>query len=154
MSSNTMSRRRHDHGFTLLELLVVLAGLATVLAVAAPRFGGALAGPRLEASAREIAASLRDARDRAVTTSREVAFVVDLEGRRYRLGEDGRNRQLRGSPRITLETAAREQIDRASGSIRFFPDGSASGGRITLAQDGRSFHIDVDWLSGRVRLRD
>jgi general secretion pathway protein H len=36
------------------------------------------------------------------------------------------------------------------GSIRFNPDGSSTGGRISLADGGRAITIGVDWLTGRI----
>ena len=39
------------------------------------------------------------------------------------------------------------------GRIRFFPDGSSTGGRVTLTSDERLYHVDVDWLTGQVRVR-
>ena len=38
----------------------------------------------------------------------------------------------------------------ARGGIRFFPDGSSTGGRVTLSHGSRQYFVDVDWLTGRV----
>ena len=55
---------------------------------------------------------------------------------------------------VELFTAHTEQISDDAGNIRFFPDGSSTGGEIVLG-DGRSkFHVQVDWLTGRVSILD
>jgi general secretion pathway protein H len=36
------------------------------------------------------------------------------------------------------------------GEIRFFPDGSSTGGEITLAGGNAHRYVQVDWLTGRV----
>ena len=38
--------------------------------------------------------------------------------------------------------------------IRFFPDGSATGGRVRLARDNRQYVVVVDWLTGSVSLEE
>ena len=114
------------NGFSLLELIVVLAIVAAVSAVAAPHLSGAVRAASLTAGARELAASLRAARSEAVVQRREVAFVP------------------RRDPRLAADAPA----------IRFFPDGSSSGGRLTLRADGRSAHVEVDWLTGRVSIHE
>ena len=36
--------------------------------------------------------------------------------------------------------------------IRFYPDGSSSGGTITVARDNTAYDVSVDWLLGGVRV--
>ena len=50
--------------------------------------------------------------------------------------------------------AASEQIDDSQGRVRFFPDGTSTGGRLTLTQNERKYYVVVDWLTGRVELVD
>ena len=38
------------------------------------------------------------------------------------------------------------------GAIRFFPDGSSTGGEIMLAGAAGTFFVRVDWLTGRIRI--
>ncbi len=139
-------------GFTLIELLVVLAISALALAVVPPLFSRALPGVQLKAGARDLAAGLRAARARAVARHRPVALHLDLERREARV--DGRPRaiHLRGDWPIRLTAAESELGDPARGAIRFFPDGSSTGGRIALGEPGHGYRVDVDWLTGQVTL--
>jgi general secretion pathway protein H len=53
---------------------------------------------------------------------------------------------------LTLVTASQERIDAAAGNIRFFADGSSSGGGIGLHAGARDAVLLVDWLPGRVSI--
>ena len=139
-------------GFTLLELLVVLAIVALMTAIAAPRFAAALPGAELDSGARKLAAGLREARSMAVSTNRAVPFTLRGGANLYTIGRGGESRQLPGKLAITLVTGSREISGANQGSIRFFPDGSSTGGRIELKGAGGKRSIEVDWLTGRIRL--
>jgi len=41
-----------------------------------------------------------------------------------------------------------------TGGIRFFPDGSSTGGRISVARGQRTLVVEVDWLLGRVSVNE
>lgn len=139
-------------GFTLVELLVVLAMMALVAALAAPRIGPMTRGG-LVAAAEEVAGALREARTRSLAEGRPVAVEIDTAVGRIAAG--GR-RALRTPPevRIALIVAAAERISDTSGRIRFLPDGSSTGGRVTLRRGERTIDVGVDWLGGAVEVRD
>lgn len=67
-------------GFSLMELFLVLAILGVISAIAIPRFGGSMVLHRLDAAARRIAADLKLARSRAMTTSTNQIFRIDGAG--------------------------------------------------------------------------
>ena len=72
-------------GFTLVELLLVLA-LAVVLAsLAAPSLSGTLARVRLDAAADQVRDAWNEARLEAIRTGRPVAFQCQLGAGRYTL---------------------------------------------------------------------
>lgn len=146
-----MKPDRQD-GFTLLELLVVLTIISLMAVIAAPRFAGALPGAELDSGARKLAAGLREARSLAVSINRDVPFTLSGGANRYAVGATGKSRPLPGKLAITLVTGRTEVTGANQGSIRFFPDGSSTGGRIELTGAGGKRSIEVDWLTGRIRL--
>ena len=79
--------------------------------------------------------------DREVTVSVEGAVtqrtVLDALEARYPM--------LRGTVREHVSLKRRPRV-------RFFADGSSTGGRVTLMVGERSYAVDVDWLTGRVRV--
>jgi general secretion pathway protein H len=141
-----------SRGFTLLELVVVLTLLSLLLIVLPPAIrGGGDAG--LRAAAHDVAAGLRRAQSEAVARNRAVAFVLDVNAHRFRVGAGGATRALPDDVALRLYTAGSELIDAATGAIRFYPDGSSTGGEITLSSETRDYHVAVDWLTGRVSIR-
>ena len=127
-------------GFTLIELLVVLAIVATVLTLMTPMIGRLLPGAELKATAAALVTELREARAQA--TGRRQATTVRF---------DAETRALPDEITLRLFDANLEPLDRKSGTIRFFPDGSSTGGRVRLEAGDSRYDIDVDWLTGRVR---
>ncbi|MBK1702604.1 type II secretion system protein GspH [Thiococcus pfennigii] len=144
--------RRAAAGFTLMELLVVLALIAAVLAVTPPLIGQALPGVELKAAARRTVAGLRLARTEAIRSGRDAAFTLDVEGRSFRVDGDYRSGRLPKDIRVRLEAAERETDGDRMGAIRFFPDGSSTGGLIVLAREGRGYEVGVNWLTGAIRM--
>jgi general secretion pathway protein H len=136
-------------GFTLIEILVSLAILGLALSVIARYKPPWSRGLGIEATAAELAAGLRLARSEAILTNQSVAFDLDLGGHRYRVGT-GAPRRLPTELSITLLTIAGEARDARYGDIRFNPDGSSTGGRISLVDGQRRLAVGVDWLTGRV----
>lgn len=146
--------RPSGRGFTLFELLVVLALLALVAVMVPAMLTRGFPATSLKAAAREVAAGLRETRGRAIGRNTEVAFTVDVDARSYRVGGKGADRTLPRALEIALYTAERELIDSGAGSIRFFADGSSTGGRVTVSYQTQSYDIVVDWLTGQVKVSD
>ncbi len=142
-------------GFSLLEVLVVVAllGLATALLVRSLGLG--LGGQALRQTAGALAADLQATRTVAMLTGREQVFLLDVPARRWqRPAPGGRGQREGGWPDTLtlLATVAREEQPRPQvAAIRFFPDGSSSGGRIVLRREDAALQLGVHWLTCRVR---
>jgi general secretion pathway protein H len=137
-------------GFTLVELLVVLAILALVMVLIPPFLAGGQARAELATSAREIASALRETRSLAIRQGRSEAFVVDGAAGAFRTAGGATERRLPAGLRLSLLTLANKRLD--VGVIRFFGDGSSTGGSISILQGDRRSDVKVDWLTGRVSL--
>lgn len=118
--------RQLPRGFTLIEMLVVLALIALVAALALPRLGSPPSRTDQE-QLRSALSLLADARSAAVASGR--AQALDPAA----LGLNARYAAATG----------------ASDRIRFYPDGSSSGGTLTLAP-GRN--ITLSLADGRADL--
>ena len=146
------ARAPNADGFTLLEMVVVLAIIAVVMALSVPMFDTAFPGAQVKSAAHNLASGLRYTRDQAITTNRSTAFVINTQKRQYGMDGDLSFRKLPPELILSLKTAHSEVVDDYTGRIRFFPDGSSTGGRITLADRGRIYSVMVDWILGRVRV--
>jgi general secretion pathway protein H len=145
--------RRACRGVTLLELLIVLALMAIVAGFVIPMFGGPVSTSELRASARQLAAGLRLAQSEAVSQRRETFLVVDVAGRRFKVDQYQREHKLSSKIDLKLFTAQNDLVNESTGAIRFFPDGGSNGGRISVVSGERKFDVDIDWLTGRVAIR-
>lgn len=133
-------------GFTLVEMLVVLAIMALVAAIAAPGLVSNYRTKNLETMAGEITMRLRLSRTSAIATARPKQVVVDLGTRIIRFGE----RDIVALPddvKMTVVTG-QETVANRQTVLTFLPDGSASGMDISLQQKGRTARIAVNWLTG------
>jgi len=108
----------------------------------------------LRAAGAEVGRALRLARTRAITSNRVVVFRLDVPGHRFAIDADPPRALPAG---FALGIVAAAPGGRAGGGggdvmpgISFAPDGSASGGRIRMAQGAASIEVDVAWLTGRV----
>lgn len=140
-------------GFSLIELIVVLALMGFVLALVVGYKAPWSSGLSLEGTAAELAAGLRLARSQAIAANGPVAFALDLAGHRYRVGSDPPH-SLPPKLALGLLTVNGERRNAVVGDIRFNPDGSSTGGRIVLADGSRRVAVGVDWLTGRVTVAD
>lgn len=142
------------NGFTLLEIVVVIAIVGVLLAAVPGFMFRDQSGLRLETAVRTVADGLRRTRSEAVRRNRVQVFMVDVASRRFRAGGERPLTQLDRSLELGLATARSELIDEGTGSIRFFPDGSSTGGRVALASGDRYAEVTVDWLTGLVAIDD
>jgi general secretion pathway protein H len=140
----------NERGFTLLELLVVLSIIGVVLAFVPGIMLRGQPGLDVDVAARAIADALRQARSHAVLHNRDQLFALDVEARLFRIGGQHAPVQLDKEIEVRFQTARSEVTSEMIGQIRFFPDGSATGGRIGLTLDGRHAEVRVDWLTGLV----
>lgn len=137
-------------GFTLIELLVVLGILGLMLALLPPFLPKVHQAQQAKAAARELAAGLRTARQQAVATQKPVALLLDVAERKYALSGQLHELRLPPDTELALHAASSEQTSASAGSIRFFPDGSATGGEIALRHATQAYVVQVQWLTGRV----
>ncbi|WP_158240749.1 GspH/FimT family pseudopilin [Telmatospirillum siberiense] len=151
--SRHLARKARRDGFTLIEMVVVLAILGAMLGLVVGRGSPSSHGLELRGAAGELAAGLREARSRAILTNRPVSLVIDLAGRRFRVGDKDFVALPSDLP-IALLTIRGEVRALREAGIRFEPDGSSSGGRIDLGDDGRRLRIAVDWLTGGVSVAE
>ena len=138
-----------SRGYTLLELLVTFAVIGLVLAAVPMMVVSARPGATVRAAAEDMASALRLTRGEAIGRYGPAVFLLDVEERVYR-GADGKEHLLDEDLDLNFVTARSELAGEKAGQIRFFPDGSATGGRITVGDGRRSYVVSVDWLTGTV----
>lgn len=134
-------------GFSLIELIVALAILAMASSVALIGLSGG-SGTKLAPFVAQLMSDLKQARTRAILSSRPVAVLLDSRSRSYRLD---------ASPPVKLPAEIAIRIrstdNDVASRLEFYPDGSSSGGTLTVTLGKASVVLDVEWLTGAVRQR-
>ena len=139
---------RDARGVTLMELVVVLAVLATVTALAVPSIRRGSEGLQLRAGAGRMASLLREARQQAVMHRRSTRVVLEAGHRGAALAWDGADEPLR---RVELPERFRVQALEGGDSLTFSPRGLVRDTRwVVEAPGGRRLVIQVHGVTGRV----
>jgi general secretion pathway protein H len=142
----------NQHGFTLLEMVCVIAIIALVSAVLLPLVPHQTSRARLQAYALQAATLLKSDRNAAIRRGVDVATLVDPRARAIQSGASRETLQIPDDVRFDalLPQSCRQ---RASLSvISFFPDGMSCGGTIALSRLDTAYEIRVNWLTGRIEM--
>jgi general secretion pathway protein H len=137
-----------DAGFTLLEIVCVLAITAMLAAIALPAFPHATSLPQLGGYALETAALLNADHAAAQRDYREIATAVDVQSRAIQSGASGRTLQFPSDVTVQAQLASLCNNRPAGATIRYLPSGLSCGGVITLTRSGTGFQVRVNWLTG------
>jgi len=140
-----------ERGFTLIEILAVLAVLGLALTLISARGPARSPGVELRAAAAAIADTLRLTRARAIATNRPRQVMIDADAHLVILS-DGTARHIPDGLALTLHSLAGPASPRLA--IGFAPDGSSTGGTVEIAAGAAQIRITAAWLSGRISMAD
>jgi general secretion pathway protein H len=137
-------------GFTLLELVVAIGIVALVLGVSAPSMQRLYQSAQYHRAVNDVVTLLSSARYSAIRKGRNEDVLINPETRIIVVGK--KEQQLPKNLQVEV-LGARELNRGGAGVIRFYADGSSSGGYVKLQNDsGMGVQVEVDWLLGRVTL--
>jgi general secretion pathway protein H len=136
---------RSHAGFTLMELLVVLAILGLALTLVPPELMRGTDMQALKTDVRKVLGGLRYAHTRAITSNAPVALSIDRSTRAISLSTAERIGTLFSSTDVMLTS---DEARSTNGAILFYPDGTSSGGTILLSNTLAKREIKIDWLTG------
>jgi general secretion pathway protein H len=138
-------------GFTLVEIMVVMVIIALVMGLVATSMARSISGAEARAASRNLVASLRYTRARAIIDKKEQVFQVNIENRSYQA--PGRKQiTLPKGVEVSITTARSEFTSESVSGIRFFPDGGSTGGHIELLVNEREYRVNVAWLTGETQM--
>lgn len=142
---------RRAGGFTLLEMLAVIVLLAIALTAVSMSVSKSLSSAKIRAVSRDLVAALRYTRGQAIVKGAQKTFDVDLDAMTYS-APDKEPKAFPEGIEVRVLTAAQEASSERKLGIRFFPDGSSTGGNIGVISGEREWRVNVEWLTGEVAL--
>lgn len=149
--------KRQHKGFTLIELMVALALGALLAGLATPMAMRMYESMQYREAVRGLGAAASGARYRAITSGLAMDLMVEPTTTRYAVVaaetpfSETETKNVGDDLRIQMVSARELTSSPGIGVIRFYPDGSSTGGSITLWRPGGDgMRLRVDWLLGRV----
>jgi general secretion pathway protein H len=141
-----------ERGFTLLEMVCVLAIIALLAAVLLPVIPHETSRSRLQAYALQTATLLKADRNAAMRRGTDVATLVDAGTRVVRSGVTPD--MIRIPEDVRFDTLLPQTCNRRPtlSTISFFANGMSCGGTIALTRFDAGFEIRVNWLTGRIEI--
>ena len=137
--------RKHSPGFTVIELIVVLAVVAICLAIAMPDIATFSSGYKLKAVAREVASDLQLARLLAVKENKNFRVIFGSNSYQViRLSDEFVAKSRSFSPEYP-------DISLTNAAITFDPRGLSNGSTVTVANTRGTKNVSVG-ATGRVAI--
>lgn len=144
-----MNSVKHS-GFTLIELLTVILILSIIMTIVGPMYKTNNKSD-VKVIARKLMSELRYARSLAISQGKKNAVIFEFSKRSYyTLGKNEVNK-IPDNVKMNLMLDL-INVNKKNGKIVFFPDGSSSGGTITLENNGRKIKVVTTWLHGAVSI--
>jgi len=146
-------RRSRSSGYTLIEIVMVMAVLAVASAVLAPAVGRTVDGVRVRTEVAGVASFLRRAREQAITRgeSHEVALDPAARALLFRRAGGESNAGVETRRQLSPLLHVGPALGGFPPRITFTPQGRSSGGSFRIEAVGpRVYIITVDPLTGRV----
>lgn len=142
------ARGRAGAGFTLIEVVVVVAIMAALATLVAPAVGRGTETLRLRSEAGRVAALVRQARQHAVSHHRPTRVALDLGRNTVTLTAEDSDKPVR---ELVMPDGLRLSVEAGGETLRFSSRGLTRNTRWMLeGPGGRRLAIRVESLSGRV----
>ena len=153
-SQNFHSLPRRHNGFTLLELLVVLFIMVLGFSIIGINLSSGDGSAAIKVAAKDMISALRYTRGQALMSHQEAVMTLDLAENSYTVSDRDKQYLIHKGIALSVVTAQSELHGDGLANIRFYPDGSSTGGRITLEQGKSASEININWLTGHIKLDD
>jgi len=139
----------NGRGFTLIEILVVMVLIAVSGSLVYLSVGRSAEQKQGRMFAQEMIALVKKARGTSLASSRPVAFYISSADRICWV--EGGAASLKIPEKVLIQAQGIAHVEADVYGVYFYPDGSSSGGELTLSTNGEPFSVlRVDMLTGLV----
>jgi general secretion pathway protein H len=141
-----------QRGFTLIEMVCVLAIIGLMAAVLLPLIPHETSRSRLQAYALQTATLLQADHNAAIRHGVDVSTTVNAITRMVRSGATAD--AIRIPEDVRFDALLPDSCNRRAtlSTISFFANGMSCGGTIALTRFEAGYEIRVNWLTGRVEI--
>ena len=146
-----MMVKKSQAGFTLLEIIVVMMMIAVIVGFFSSSMMASLKKAELRAVSKNLVSAIRYTRGQAVVKHEQKTISFNVEKKTYKAPRK-KTVTIPDEIEIFVYTAESEIVDDTLASIRFFSDGSSTGGWIKLVQGEKIWKINVNWLTGEIAM--
>ena len=147
------SRADGESGFTLLELLAVLALLGLAAGAVLQLGHGSSETAKVRAFLIQAEAMMREARPAAIGTAAVQDVLIDTDARRLVHAARGMALDVPAGVSLDGELARVPEAGKGRYVVRFFPDGSSTGASLPFRFRGKVHELRVNWLTGLADVR-
>ena len=138
-----------DAGYTLLELLVVLAIVAMMMASAPTLYGRIVPSFEVRQFAADVATFARRAREKARLSQQVTGFVYS-PGTKTLVSIDGNLPFPSGMVVEFVRPVPWGNV--GENRVEFYPSGASSGGTFDISRGAASAEVEINWVSGAVKV--
>ena len=139
-------------GFTLLELILVMALATLILGLGVMFFANTMPGAKLASTARELSASIRQMKFLAQNRGEDLVLTVDLDTKRYGI-EGVRMKAIPSDVSVMAVDPTYGEVRHGKYLISFHSTGGIEGGMLVLAARKKIVRIEIDPVVGSVKVR-
>jgi prepilin-type N-terminal cleavage/methylation domain-containing protein len=143
--------QKADYGYTLIEVVMVIALLGLLYTMVAPNFKNTLVKYKLQVAAQELAQNIRLAQQKTIAEGVSYKIVFNLDKMdNYQLLYGRRGKLIKLPSGVFFDWTTYADVDK---TLVFNPSGAPNrGGTIAIKSGNNKLYVIVSVATGRVRI--
>ncbi|HPI95720.1 MAG TPA: prepilin-type N-terminal cleavage/methylation domain-containing protein [Gammaproteobacteria bacterium] len=140
-----------QRGFSLLEILLVMTFIAVIAGFVTSSMTKSLKQTKIRSVSKDLVSAMRYTRGQAIVKHEQKVITFNVREKTYQAPRK-KIVHIPEDMEINVYTADLDVQDESTGSIRFFSDGSSTGGWVKLTYGEKMWKISVNWLTGEITM--